>query len=86
MCICTCYTGMPAWCTGIQVLYIPVGRAAPHTKLPHTFGAGGRTSATDYAVSSLCGRVQRGTVAPGHCDCSTADAEAELARRINDIR
>merc|ERR1711893_163149 len=24
VCVCTCYTGMPAWCTGIQVLYILV--------------------------------------------------------------
>ena len=62
---------------------LPVGRAAPHTKLPHTFGAGCRTSATDDSVSSLCGRVQRGTVAPRHFYCSTVDAEADLAKRIN---
>ena len=63
MCISTCSIHTPAWCTGIRVLYILVGKAASHTKLPYTFNAGGRASATDYAVSSLCERIRPGTVA-----------------------
>ena len=58
----------------MRLLHICVGRAAPHTTLPYTFGAGGRASATDYAASSLCGLIRLGTVAPSYLDCLTVHA------------